>query len=321
MTDQPKKSARSSVWISTGILFSSLAIIIFITGLAYTFFALSRVNTQLTQLSEALQKNASEQKNTSGLQDTVNTLQETLQKYAAQQEQLSSDLHAVQGNDQNKLHFVQAEALIKMANNQLQFSHNTHAAIQLLQQADQQLQSTSDPALLDVRKSIAADLANLKAASTVDVTSVFLRLYALNEVIDKLPLPLEPLKQEQQTDKETFSWKNGMHALMQGLNKIVIVKKNDASALPLILPDEKIFLYQNLHAQLDNASWGLLQANNAIYQASLEHAVKWVQQYFVQDADATKNLLQQLSDLQKINIQPADVTLTHTLQLLDGIHQ
>src|SRR5438045_770691 len=91
----------------------------------------------------------------------------------------------------------------------------------------------------------------------------------------------------------------------------------DSGQLPLILPDEKIFLYQNLHAQLENAMWAVLQQNADIYQSSLKRASAWVQLYFAQDAAQTKIMLQNLEELQKINIQPTSINLAATLQLFD----
>jgi len=80
---------------------------------------------------------------------------------------------------------------------------------------------------------------------------------------------------------------------------------------------KKIFLYQNLHAQINYAAWGLLHENTAIYAASLAQASNWIKQYFVQDSQTTQFILQQLTELQKINVKPASTTLSNTLQLFD----
>ena len=309
------------LWKRVGIFFSTVATIIFLAAFAYGYFQLANLNRQLAQITSALQKReASGQQDISGLQNTVNTLQQSMQKsqeLSSQQAQLLSDWRAASAGDLNKWHVAQAEYLVKMANDQLQFAHNIKMAIQLLQQADKELQSSQDPALLEVRKSLATDLANLQALPQVDITSVFLRLHAINELIDKLPLPIQPLKSESQqtlSAAPSSGWKAGLDSVLQGLNKIVIIRKNDASALPLVMPEEKIFIYQNLHAQLESASWGLLHDNATVYTTSLARAMGWIQQYFVQDAQETKTVMQQLAELPKIDIQPAVITLT-TLQL------
>jgi uroporphyrin-3 C-methyltransferase len=327
MTDQltpeekPVKASRS-FGASFSIFISVVTAVVCITGFAYCYLQVVNVDKQFAQMNTVMQK--SEPQDISGLQNTVNNLQQSMQKsqtLSAQQEQLITEWRAAQSGDLNKWHIAQARYLISMANDQLQYMHNVKLAIQILQQADKELQSSQDAVLLEVRKSLASDIANLQALQPVDVTAVFLQLNALNNLVDKLPLPLKPLQQDQSQQTapvQTSSWKAGLESAWAGLNKIVIIRKNDASALPLVLPDEKIFLYQNLHAQLDSASWGLLHDNAAIYTASLERARAWIQQYFLQDAPETKNLLQQLAELQKMNIQPAVITLSNTLQLFDG---
>lgn len=319
-TNKPEEKtteAKRSYCRKTGLIIFILLLLLLASGLVYGYLQWKKIDSQLSQLTNEI-KDSDHSASLTNLQNTVNIMQESLQKsqnLSGQQEQLLSEWRAAQSGDMNKWHAAQAEYLIHFANNQLQFAHNIPVAIQLLQQAEKELASAQDPLLLEVRKSIASDLVNLQALPTVDVTAIFLKLNALNDLVDKLPLPAKPLEPEpQNTSESNAGWKS----FLSGLNKIVIVRKNDASALPLVLPDEKIFLYQNLHAQLESASWALLNENAAIYAASLARADAWIKQYFVQDAAETKSMLQQLSELQKINIQPPAVSLTNTLQSLNA---
>ncbi|HEX4045654.1 MAG TPA: uroporphyrinogen-III C-methyltransferase, partial [Gammaproteobacteria bacterium] len=82
-------------------------------------------------------------------------------------------------------------------------------------------------------------------------------------------------------------------------------------------PEEKMFLYQNLHAQMEGAMWAVLQHNTAIYQASLARAIVWITHYFDPAAAVSTTLLQQLQTLEKTNLQPATANLADTLQLFD----
>ena len=94
------------------------------------------------------------------------------------------------------------------------------------------------------------------------------------------------------------------------MKKIVIVHYNGSEQLPLVLPDEKIFLYQNLHAQLENAMWAVLHQRAEIYQASVMRAVGWTQRYFDQAAPATQSMISNLplQDLAaKCNAVSADI--------------
>ena len=313
--EEPGKKGRS-IWVKIGIFFSTIAIVILVIAYAYAYFELLRLNQQLLQVSAP----SNHADALTEMQNKINVLQQSMQKsetLSSQQEQLLSEWKQAQAGDLSQWHVVQAEYLVRMANDQLFFAHQVQTALQLLQAADKELQFSQNPVLLNIRKSIATDLANLQALPSVDVTAIFLRLNAMHDVIDKLPLPIQPLKAEQTSSSHQAStWKAGLQSAVDALNKIVIIRKNDASALPLVMPDEKIFLYQNLHAQVDQAAWGLLHENPAIYVSSLARAISWIQQYFVQDAAETKSMLQQLMELQKINVQPASVTLSTTCNCL-----
>jgi uroporphyrin-3 C-methyltransferase len=96
------------------------------------------------------------------------------------------------------------------------------------------------------------------------------------------------------------------------------VRDTAKNALPLILPEEKAFLYQNLHAQMESAMWAVLQHNNDVYQASLARSLAWIQLYFDQEAAPTKNMLQNIAELQKTNIELKATNLSATLQLFDN---
>jgi uroporphyrin-3 C-methyltransferase len=254
----------------------------------------------------------------------VSDLQQAGQKsqdLATQQEKVMADWHAAQQGDLNKWHVAEAQYLVKLANDHLQFSHDVNLALILLQQADATLQNSQDPNLLDIRKAVAADVANLQNLPSVDVTALYTRVTALDAEVDQLPLPKSPLKTDENAPivvaKDLPWWKAGMEYAWQGLNKIVIVRKNVNGVLPLVLPEEKMFLYQNLHAQLEDVIWSILQRNQTIYQASLARLMAWIPLYFDQDAQATKTFVQALVELQKSNIQPATVNLADTMNLFD----
>lgn len=332
MTDQnsaeeKQPEVRRTNWINVLISFFTLAIVIFFCAFGYGYFELSKVNIELARRVSDLQTRAADNQNEmKTLQKSVTDMQNIAQKsqeVSAQQEQLMSEWRAAQKGDLDKWHVAEAQYLTKLANDHLQFSHNIPMAILLLQQADKSLQNLQDPNVLTIRQSLASDIASLQAIPQVDLTSLYLRLSALNDQINKLPLPLNPLSADHQQNptpisKELPWWKAGLEYTWQGLNKIVIVRKNPTSSLPLVLPEEKMFLYQNLHAQMENAMWALLHHNVDVYQASLMRAAAWTQQYFAQDAQETKTLLQNIEEVRKINIQPTTTNLANTLQSLDS---
>jgi uroporphyrin-3 C-methyltransferase len=320
-SDRPGKSG-------IGIFLFIVAIIILLGGFGYGYFQLSRINTSLASNVSELQNRVShDQADVNALKATVSQLQQTAQKtqeLSTQQEQLMSEWRSAQKGDLNKWHIAEAQYLVKLANDHLQFSQNTQMAQTLLEQADHALQSIQEPNVLELRKSIATDIANIQAVPQVDITALYLRVNALNNQIDALSLPEAVVT----ADRNHASaaplpanlpwWKAGLQRTWQALRQIVIVQYNGSNTMPLIMPDEKSFLFQNLHAQMESVMWAVLHRNPDVYQANLKRTTAWIKQYFVQDSAETKSMLQNLDDLQKINIQSPAANVSATLQLFDN---
>lgn len=240
----------------------------------------------------------------------------------AQQTRMMTEWHAAQKGDMNKWHVAEAQYLYHLADDQLQFTHNVPVAIEIVRRAQQILESIGDKSVLALRESMAHDLVSLQALPTVDTTGIYLRLTALDKQIADLPLSTHPLSTE--TSAPTTMpeatlpwWKKGLHNSWENLRQIIIVRRYDTSELPLALPEEKNFLYQNLRAQIENAKWAVLQRNHAIYQASLATAMAWIKQYMDQQATITRSVLQNLQELQTVTLQSPEVNLTETLKRFD----
>ncbi len=159
-------------------------------------------------------------------------------------------------------------------------------------------------------------ISDWRATQQADVTPVYLQLNALNQQIDQLPLPQSPIKLDEipnpipapgNVSADLPWWKAGMEYSKQALKKIVVVRNTGTTAAPLIFPEEKMFLYQNLHAQLENAMWAVLHHNQDVYKTSLTRATAWITQYFAQEAPETKAVLTRLNELQQVDVKAAAV--------------
>jgi len=325
-TAEQKQPEAHRSWVNVGIFFSTLGILILICAFGYGYFALSKVNVDLAQMvADLTQKNAGHQHDIATMQTSLNDLQQIAQKsqaLSAQQEQFMSEWRSAQKGDLNKWRIAEAQYLVKLADDQLQFSNNIQLAILLAQEADKILANMQDASVNEIRNSLATDLLNLRAAPQVDITALYLRLTALNKQVDKLSLPFNPIKVEQTNLPATNTaglpwWKAGLVYSWDALRKIVVVRNYGSNILPLVMPDEKIFLYQNLHAQMEDVMWGLLHRHAEVYKASLLRATAWIKQYFAQEAQETKTMLHEMDALQKENVQPAVMNLSNTLQLFE----
>lgn len=308
-----------------GFLFILIALLALISVLGYGYFQLAKNSMALAKNISDLQTQISVQNNAlTELKNNNEALLKANEKNEttlAQQEKIMSDWGQAQKGNMDKWRVAEAQQVVKLANDELQFTQHIPLALALLKRANEILSDLQDPKLLDLRKAVATDIATLETTKTVDITDLYIKLTALNTQYDKLPLPYQPLKpQETSVDASSPSatwWRKGLDKTWQALQKIVIVKYNGKEALPLVLPDEKMFLYQNLHAQMENTLWAVLNGNAKVYRASLGRQEAWIKSYFSPDAEVTKTVLQQLQSLQQVDFTPPNLNLSTTLKLFD----
>lgn len=316
--EPPKK--RGALWVNLGIFFSTIALVVLVGAFGVCYFQLANMNVALARQTNKLQKQMT-------VQDAeIAELQQgtaIVQSLAAKQEQAMTEWKAAERAGIDKWHFAEAHYLVKLANDQLQLVGNVQVALAILQRADQILQTMPETAASPLRSALTSDIAKLQALPKVDEANLYARLNSLNQVVDQLPLPLTPM-QTNPDDVATVNvpndlpwWKKILAGAWQALHKLVIIKNENTNYMPLVLPEEKVFLYQNLHAQLENASWAVLHHNGVVYQASLARTSMWIKQYFVQTAPLTISVLQAIDALQTVNVQSPNVDLTPTLQLFE----
>lgn len=306
VTDPIVKKKSRFGWGSFGILLSGLAASIFVAAIILANYATLTINRQLSDAVVALNNAVT----TSNI--ALNNLEAAVQQ---------------QSRQAKKDDYLAAEAyyLVKLANDSLQYENNPLVAIRLLQSADQTMTKLgNDPNVYAVRKTLAADLATLQSVSAVDVTGVYVRLAAINDQISKLPLLTQLAgNHAAQTatalqDEKLPWWHRGFQSLQQALRQIVIVRKTSPDVPPFITPEEQMFLYQNLYAEIEKAQWALLHRQQEIYRLSLQQAMSWIKQYTQQDAGVTQQVLMNLEQLQQINVQPTMPTVMESLQALQA---
>jgi len=277
----------------------------------FGLYQLNQAHLSLTRtLMEVKQQTVTSQQDLQAVKQALSDLQ----KSAAESKQQS---------EQKPWPVAEAYYLTRLAGHYLQLTHDAQKAYLLLQSASDVLQQVPGSAVDALRQSLANDIASLQSASPATTEQLYLALATIYNQLDNLPLPPAPLQastsetEKSQDNSNLPWWKLQWHKSMDALQKIVIVRYTGATDLPLVMPEERMFLYQNLHAQMEEAMLGLLQQNTGVYQVSLVRLTAWIKKYFVQDAPLTVNILQQLQDLQTAKLQPPAVNLSATLQLFD----
>ncbi len=309
-------------FISIAIFVLTAAIVTFIIMIGYCYFQLANVNISLIHLYSSLQKQMSQ----------IQVDMTVLKKLVAEANVMAQKAQALsQQSKVGQWRVAEAQHLVKLANDEMQFRHNIPLALVLLQRAEKVLQEVQDMNVDALRNAVAANIAQLQALPVLNMADLYMRVVALDKQIDQLPLPTSISNSKTTTtatttttpaaDKAASMWQQSWDRTVRALQNIVVVRYNGSNTLPLVLPDERIFLYQNLHARMQSVMWAVLNRQADIYQASLISVIDWTQKYFVQDVMETRAFLQQVQELQKINIQPANISFADTLQLFATSNQ
>ncbi len=294
-----------------GGVMTVVALAVMAGAIGYGYMQLAQMNFTLAQTVADLRQQAS---------NDQHTLQSLQQSFTALQK---SAMVAAERGDATKWNVAEAKYLTKQAASQLQLAHDTQAAILLLQHASEIMQGTTDPSVQPLQQALTDNLSSLQSQTPASTEEIYTKLAAIYGELDNLPLPPTPLQytEEANARQKDYSeapwWKLQWHKTMDSLRKVVIVRYMGANDMPLIMPEEKMFLYQNLHAEMQAAMLGALNHNAAVYQTSLANMSAWIQKYFIINAPLTIKLLDQIREMQAVNLQPPMVDMTATLQLFD----
>jgi len=238
-------------------------------------------------------------------------LEQKLEESRAQQESLQT-LYLELASNRDAWTISEAEQLVIIASQQLQLAGNVKPALLALQTADNRLQELDKPQIIQLRKVIGKDIQKLQVLPSIDIVGMSLKLEALADAADKLPLASErhPRTDAGKPDWDSNPWRRLTQEIWQDIRRMVRVERMDHPETPLLTTDQSYFLRENLKLRLLAARIALLQHDEATYRVDLHTADLWIRRYFdVQDI-ASKNALASLQQLSSssITIQLPDIS-------------
>ncbi|KJY67535.1 uroporphyrin-III methyltransferase [Vibrio coralliilyticus] len=321
-----------------GVRLGAVAIVIsLIVGGGLTF-QMQQQNAQYQSQIEALQKQL-EQTTASVQQDLTATQQATLAKateithktetvLSQQQKSIESlqlAIADVKGRRPNDWLLAEADYLVKLAGRKLFLEHDAVSATKLMESADQRIAALNDPSLVPLRKSMANDITKLKSVPIIDREGLVLRLTALQQQVDSLPLanailPEAPEQKEQQVSEDIYDWKdNLMTSLKDFSENFITFRTRDGNVIPLLSPEQHFYLKENIKAKLETAIKAVYVEQQDIYQTALTTADKWSSSFFNQDANTVIEFNKTLEMLSKQNVHVDYPVKLETQQILSDV--
>lgn len=205
---------------------------------------------------------------------------------------------------------AEVEYLLQTANQRAQLAADSEGARQALLLADEKLKELADPRLYRLRAMLSDEQLALAAVHKVDVDGMAVRLQSAIDRVDNIQVLMAPeVKTEQEQTEPTESiipadWQDALSMAWQEIRSLVVIRHQDDGAAAVLVPEERYFLYQNLHLKLEAARTALLEGREAIFHDSLTAAENWLQKYFVGDErDAV------LASIKEINAEVITVEL------------
>lgn len=330
---KPTKAIRPKAWFAGTIAF--VALLVALAGLyvgnqqlMIVQDAISKQQTQVTGIAAQLDSATKEMKR------LASNLQEVAANNSAAVSQINglTDIVAnnqrrideVAGTERSDWQLAEAEYLLRLANQRLVMSGEVRGSKALLQAADGVLVELDDVALISVRQAIAADIAALNRADSLDVEGLYLRVAALSSNVEYLSLRSAKRWQsdEQLAAPETTSdslWQTGLQKAWATLSQLVVVRQSEQRVLPQMSDVEVIQLQQGLHYLVEQAKFAVITGKQPLYNAAIANLQRWILDYYDAEEHNTAAMLselQLLSDARVSQVWPDIGGSLHALQMV-----
>ena len=196
---------------------------------------------------------------------------------------------------------AEIEQMLTVAAQQLQLAGNVQAALLALRTAEGRLARSDRPQFIPLRRVLNRDIERLKAAPSLDITGMALRLDQLIAGVDTLPLHFDertlPAPKPAAPEGANGVWARVLGEVWGEMKQLVRIRIMDQPDAALLSPTQAYFLRQNLQLRLLDARQALLARDPARFRADLETARDWMTRYYDLRAKGTANALASLKQL------------------------
>ncbi len=215
--------------------------------------------------------------------------------------------------------------LLQLANNRVLFggSGDVSSAINALRLADTHLKSLNNSRFTEVRTKINLEIAELNDVNIIDVEETSLILNTISATIPQLPLANEPAQEiiarTAQSKNEAITWRTEVKRFWQDILSSVSIQRVDQPPKPLLVPEQRYFLEQNLQLSLASAEFALIQGEEKAFFRNIKESVKWLEEYFDTTDSKVSTAVSQLSEISTIPISSELPSISGSTQALHTI--
>ncbi len=277
------------------------------------------------RLDETSQRASSARERADEAGGDLGTLREQLDELRARQGGFEEGLERLGARaEANRENWIRSEAayLATVAVHRMRFHRDPKTALGALQAADKLL------ADIGASESVPARVALNEAVSQVldwappEVGRLAGTLEDLERRVDELPMPADRVAggidlPTLAGDEDDPAWlariKDATGRVQAGLGELVVVQREEA-APPLIAPDQRYFLRENLKLRLEAARMAALHGDQGLWEDSLDRAHEWVLAHFDTSDLDVEEVADTLERLRRQDIDPELPDIATTLE-------
>lgn len=215
------------------------------------------------------------------------------------------------------------EHLLLIANDSLILQQDVTTALAALQTADERLRGLADPSFAETRRQIAREIGALRALPRPDIAGAAFAISGLQQDIEALTLESlrSPVGERSapslaDVNGEESGWRAVLNDLWATLGNLVVIRRSDELEGPLIGPEQRVFLNQNLRLKLESARLALLSRDAENFRHHLGIARDWLMRYYKDEDAKVAALLERLGELGGLDIDIRAPDISASLKAL-----
>lgn len=307
------KKSQLGKWIAFVLIVSMVIISIFMWKQYRTLKAIQGAFITQANLFDAERKSF-EEKMSENLAAQNKQMQDDLADLTQRTDNTAARVLGLTNINRDDWKLTEVNYLLRMANQRILLEHEADNALALAESANTVIAELDNADLFAARKKLAQEIQALKMASKVDREGIYLKLLALTQQIENLPL-IEPLVADDEEssgemdsaddEQERGVWqrfKNFGKKAWHKLSSYVRVRDQGRRVDAILPPEDQMYLKQNLRLMLEQAQIGMLREEQYVYQTSLDKAQLWIRDYYPLNEQA-QIALNDMEQLKKSNVQ------------------
>ena len=218
---------------------------------------------------------------------------------------------------------LEAEFLIRMANQKLQLEGDVNSAVLLLQYADVSITESGNSSVFAVRQSIANDLSLLQGLELVDRAGIFIRLSNLTNRIDQIDMlgsmreNFENRRNIESAPFEIGEQPNGfIDSTYNFLSSVFVWRKWEEKPAAMLTPGLEHTIKQSLRLMLGQTQYAMVAQDSELYRHNLSNIRTWLQRFAVPESGVVQVMLEEINELSEIDVNPSLPNLGNSLSLI-----